>query len=118
MRRTRSRAVLSILALSTLLLAGIGEVAAKSPRRVAVLEYRAGTRALPRLGSQLAGLLSRLTALKIAGPEDARRSVSGIDAELAACAGEAERRACGGRISTYESAEKVRRRKEARLPPA
>jgi hypothetical protein len=59
-------------------------------RRIAVLEYRSGATAIPRLGYKMAQKLGKLTAHEVISPADAQRSLgSGIDAEVAACQGSA-----------------------------
>lgn len=62
---------------------------AEGKRKVAVLEYRAGTPVLEGIGGRLAGIMQKRTALAVSSPEDARRGMPSMDAELARCAGEA-----------------------------
>ena len=75
------------LALAIVLLTAGGAAAAR--RKVAVLEFRAGTQSVSHVGARLAEVLRRATGLEVVGPDDARR-IGGleIDAEVARCRGE------------------------------
>ena len=85
--RLRGYAGLATSLVLTLALSGLA-AAQESPRRkVAVLEYRAGTRVLEGIGDRLAAILQKRTSLVISTPEDARRRLPTVDAELARCAG-------------------------------
>lgn len=77
---------------------------APSGRKVAVLEFRAGSAALPHVGMRMAGLLRRRTSLSIIDVEDARRMYgTGLDRDVARCGGGA---ACiaaiGAKLGAHE----------------
>ena len=90
----RARSLAPVIALGIALAAAAGgRVAAADPdpkRKVIVVEYRAGSTALPGVGQQLAAAMSRLTSLAVLGPAQAR-TVYGelLDQVLVRCAGEA-----------------------------
>jgi len=56
-------------------------------RRVAVLEHRANVQRLARLAERLAATLEKTAAFVVIDPEEARRRMSDISAEVANCAG-------------------------------
>src|SRR5262245_33764962 len=68
--------------------AALGDPAPK--RTLAVLEYRAGSSALPGIASRVIGYLSKQTSLQVLGPDQAR-AVYGdqLDQVLVRCGGEA-----------------------------
>jgi len=70
---------------------------ADGPRRsTAVLEFRAGSSALPQLGARIGVVLSTRTSLKVLGDDQARqRYGDGLDRAVVDCAGES---ACIGAI--------------------
>jgi hypothetical protein len=79
------------LVVALALLVGLGGAEAGKKRKVAVLEFRAGTQSASDLATRLADLLKRETSLIVMGPEDARRSGGAqVDAEVARCRGDAE----------------------------
>ncbi|HEX5632080.1 MAG TPA: PEGA domain-containing protein, partial [Gemmatimonadales bacterium] len=82
----RSAATLTLV---LALVSGLGTAAAEKKVRVAVLEYRAGTRALAGIADRIAELLAKASALEVSSPADARRQVASIDADLARCQGDA-----------------------------
>lgn len=74
-------------------------------RRVSVLEYRAGSSALPGIAARIAAMLSRKTSLGVLG-QDQTRAIYGdqLDRALVRCAGEA---ACVARIGQKVGAAEV-----------
>src|SRR5438477_10092222 len=87
----RLRGALALLALVSTLPA-----LAQAPRRkVAVLEYRAGVDAAPRLGDRLAAQLRKYAALGVVDPAEARRRLPQVDADLGKCSSDA---ACLSRL--------------------
>lgn len=100
------RALVVIGALLGLL--GSGRVAGAAPdpkRKVVVLEYRAGSSALPKLATHVVAALSKQTSLRVLGP-DQTRVIYGdhLDQVLVKCAGESE---CVGRIGQKAGAAEV-----------
>jgi hypothetical protein len=73
-------------------------------RTVAVLEYRAGARAAHDVGMRLARLLRDTSALTVIDPQEARRKLPRVDADVARCGGEAR---CIGGIGEQLGAEEV-----------
>lgn len=79
-----------------LLAALAGPAAADEARRsVAVLEFRAGSQAMPRIGSRLAGVLGKASRLEVVTPDEARQRFASIDAAVNECSGAAP---CIGRL--------------------
>jgi hypothetical protein len=73
-------------------------------RKVAVLEYRAGSSALPGIDASIAQLLSQQTSLGVIDADEARKAYGGkLDADVVNCAGEP---ACiakiGGKVGAKE----------------
>jgi hypothetical protein len=98
----------AIIAVATALVAlAVGAVAhadVDPRRRVAVLEYRAGSKAMPELDDRFAKILAAGTSLDVVDAVEARKRYgSGLDAAVVACGGEA---ACvaklGNRIGAQE----------------
>ncbi len=58
-------------------------------RTLAVLEYRAGSAALPAIHERIAALLSRSTSLRVTDSSEARKLMGGVDQRVARCAGAA-----------------------------
>ncbi len=58
-------------------------------RTVAVLEFRSGTRAVPRITRTFATRLARLTSHRVIPPSEARRLLGSVDGDVAQCKGEA-----------------------------
>ena len=82
---TRARA---LAAFALLLLVG-NTALADEKRKIAVLEYRAGSRGAPDVASRLAAALAKSTGYRVIDPTEGRRRLgAGIDAEVAHCAGE------------------------------
>jgi len=74
-------------------------------RRVAVLEYRAGSSALPGIEARVGELLRRKTSLTVIDSDEARQGYGGkLDSDIVGCAGEA---ACIGRIGKKLDAREV-----------
>ncbi len=74
-------------------------------RTVAVLEYRAGTSAASDVPGRIAKLLARKTNFRVLSPNDCRRRYgAGLDAAVAACAGEAT---CVSRLARRLRADEV-----------
>ncbi|MBA3394910.1 MAG: PEGA domain-containing protein [Deltaproteobacteria bacterium] len=82
-----------VIALCLLSVIAIGDASADPgpKRKVVVLEYRAGSSALPGIADRVVSALSKQTSLGILGP-DQTRVVYGdqLDGSLVKCAGEAE----------------------------
>jgi hypothetical protein len=74
-------------------------------RRVVVIEYRAGSSALPRVVSELVGELSRHTSLQVLGP-DQTKALYGeqLEQTIVKCGGEAE---CVAKIGAKVGAAEV-----------
>jgi hypothetical protein len=70
---------------------------AEDPRRsMAVLEFRADSAALPKMGARFAAVLGSRTSLKVLGDDQARqRYGASLDSDVVGCDGEAR---CIGRI--------------------
>ena len=74
-------------------------------RKVAVLEYRAGSTALPQIDDRIAALLKKQTSLAVVDAAEARKTYGAqLDADVVACAGEA---ACIARIGGKVGAREV-----------
>lgn len=86
-----TRAAAIALALCAALLPATVAHARPAPaRKVAILEFRSGSAALPGIARKVAALLREQTSLDIVGPRDARRTYgANLDADVVACAGEA-----------------------------
>jgi hypothetical protein len=94
-------------ALAALLLCTLGASAyADAPkRRIAVLEYRAGARGAPDVGTQLASQLASTSIYEVIDPAQARRTLgAGVDAEVARCSGAPE---CVAEIARRLNAQEV-----------
>ncbi len=94
-------------ALATLLMCTLGASAyADAPkRRIAVLEYRAGARGAPEVGTQLASQLASTSIYEVIDPAQARRTLgAGVDAEVARCSGAP---ACVAEIARRLNAQEV-----------
>src|SRR5690606_34693092 len=59
-------------------------------RRVAVLEFRGGSAAVPDVGRRAAQLLRDKTSLAVVDIDDARSTERAVDARVAECAGDAD----------------------------
>lgn len=58
-------------------------------RKIAVLEYRAGSSVLPRVDERVAGILRKKTSLTVIDGDDARRRYGGhLDRKIVGCAGD------------------------------
>lgn len=74
-------------------------------RKVAVLEYRAGSAALPGIDGRIAALLKKQTSLGVIDAGEARKSYGAkLDADVVECAGEAS---CIARIGMKVGAREV-----------
>ncbi len=74
-------------------------------RKVAVLEYRAGSSALPGIEGRVAALLRTKTSLTVIDADEARKGYGGkLDADIVDCAGEA---LCIARIGNKLGAREV-----------
>jgi hypothetical protein len=63
---------------------------ADEKRKIAVLEYRSGSRGAPDVAMRLATALAKSTSYRVIDPVEGRRRLgAGLDAEVAHCAGEA-----------------------------
>jgi hypothetical protein len=81
-----------VLALAATTVAAPGRaLAAPNPKRgVAVLEYRAGSAAIPDIGARAAAILRAKTSLRVIDGNDARTTNSGVDTAIARCGGRAD----------------------------
>jgi hypothetical protein len=95
------RLVSAVLVLSCLVSA---RAFSDEKRTVAVLEYRAGARGAKEVGTRLARLLRDTAALIVIDPQEARRKLPRVDADVARCGGEAR---CIGAIGDQLGAEEV-----------
>jgi hypothetical protein len=95
------RAVIVILCL----LSAVAHADVDPKRKVIVLEYRAGSSALPHFADRIVAMLAKQTSLKVLGP-DQTRAVYGehLDQVIVKCAGEAE---CVARIGQKVGAAEV-----------
>jgi hypothetical protein len=88
-----ARLILSMAVVATML-ASTASAATEHPspkRKVAVLEYRSGSSALPQLASRIADVLRTSTSLQIVSPDQARALLGeGLDETIVKCAGTAE----------------------------
>lgn len=84
--------------LALVALAGVADADPDPKRKVAVLEYRSGSAALPGVAKRLIDEMSKQTSLQLLGP-DQTRTVYGdqLDQALVKCAGDAECIAAIGR---------------------
>jgi hypothetical protein len=74
-------------------------------RRVAVLEYRAGSRAMPELDARIARVLAARTSLDVVDAVEARKLYAGgLDAAVVGCGGEP---ACVAKIGAKLRAQEV-----------
>jgi len=90
--RPRLTVLVLVLVLVLIAGAGAGHLAHGDPdakRTLVVLEYRAGSSALPHISARISELLARQTSLQVLGP-DQTRAVYGdhLDQVLVKCAGE------------------------------
>jgi hypothetical protein len=86
-------------------LAGVAHAELNPRRKVVVIEYRAGSSALPRVVGQLVAEMSKQTSLEVLGP-DQTRSLFGesLDQAIVKCAGEAD---CVAKIGAKVGAAEV-----------
>lgn len=95
----------TLLVSASLLIASAATADDNPRRRVAVLEYRAGSSALVGLGAQLASELGKQTSLDVLGPAQARAIYGDpLDGAVVKCGGEAE---CVARIGQRLAAAEV-----------
>ncbi len=74
-------------------------------RRVAVLEYRAGSKAMPELDDRFAKILAAGTSLDVVDAVEARKRYgSGLDAAVVGCGGEA---ACVAKLGSRIGAQEI-----------
>jgi hypothetical protein len=81
-----------LLAIAIATIASITATASAEPdakRKVVVLEYRAGSSALPGIAERVAKRIAKLTSLRVTDPDAARLKIEGLDAAVVKCAGEA-----------------------------
>ncbi len=77
------------LALFAVVLLSGSNSRADEKRKIAVLEYRSGSRGAPDVATRLANVLAKSTAYHVIDPVEGRRRLgASIDAEVARCAGE------------------------------
>jgi hypothetical protein len=84
--------VLPFVVLAGMLGTGVAHAKGPDPKRaVAVFEYRAGSAALPEIDSRVTALLRKHTSLAIIDGDAARKAYGAkLDADVVACAGEAD----------------------------
>lgn len=87
---TMRRATLSLAAWTLLACPLATDAHAQAPNRhVAVLEYRAGSSAVPRIGTRTAALLRAKTSLQVIDEDDARAAKGArVDRAVARCSGQ------------------------------
>lgn len=74
-------------------------------RKVAVVEYRSGSSALPKLGSHVASILGQRTSLRVIAPDQVRVQYGdGVDQAIVKCAGDAS---CVAKIGEKIGAQEV-----------
>lgn len=92
----RATAVVAAASILVQVLGQVGAAADPDPKRkVAVLEYRSGSAALPHIDKRLAAILKKRTSLQVIDAEEARTSFARLDADVVACGGDG---ACVARI--------------------
>jgi hypothetical protein len=84
-----------VTAASVLAMAGTATAGPDPKRKVAVLEYRSGSSALPHIDKRFAEILGKRTSLKIMDADAARAAFSRLDADVVACEGDGD---CVARI--------------------
>lgn len=102
--RLAAALVIAAAAIVALPGAAVADDAPDGKRKVAVLEYRAGSSALPGIDTRIADLLAAQTSLGVIGAEEARKQYGAkLDADVVSCGGEA---ACiakiGGKVGARE----------------
>jgi hypothetical protein len=99
-----SRPAIAAALLAAIALVGEAHGAGPPHRKVAVLEYRAGVEKAPDLAQRFADRLRRTAALAVADPQDARRDLPAVDADVARCSGEP---ACVARVGAGLAVDEV-----------
>ncbi len=77
-----------VTAASVLAMAGNAAAGPDPKRKVAVLEYRSGSSALPHIDKRFAEILEKRTSLKVMDADAARATFPRLDADVVACAGD------------------------------
>jgi hypothetical protein len=99
------RLVAVVTALVALAIGTVAHADIDPRRRVAVLEYRAGSKAMPELDDRFAKILAAGTSLDVVDAVEARKRYgSGLDAAVVACGGEA---ACVARLGNRIGAQEI-----------
>lgn len=91
MRTERSpmRTAIAALLVPAMVASTVAHADPDPKRKVAVLEYRAGSSALPKIASKVVGALTGKTSLQVLGPDQARATYGDhLDHVLVKCAGE------------------------------
>ena len=101
---TRPVAVLALVVAALAAAASPARAEPNPKRKVVVLEYRAGSSALPMVADRVAARLRKLTSLAIIDATAARQRIDGLDDRVVRCAGEA---ACLGGIGQSLGAEEI-----------
>ena len=85
------RSMAATVLLACAVLARTADADPDPKRKVAVLEYRSGSAALPGIAKRLLDEMTKLTSLQLLGP-DQTRTIYGetLDSALVKCAGDAE----------------------------
>ena len=93
-----------VTAASVLAMAGTATGGVDPKRKVAVLEYRSGSSALPHIDKRFAEILEKRTSLKVMDADEARASFARLDADVVACEGDG---ACVARIGSKLGVDEV-----------
>jgi hypothetical protein len=105
---TSARLAAGLVIVLAALAAAAAPASASGPdpkRAVAVFEYRAGSAALPEIDGRIASLLRKHTSLEIIDGDAARKTYGArLDADIVACAGEAD---CVAAIGAKAGAKEV-----------
>jgi hypothetical protein len=97
--------IVALVATAAMLLQVGAAAADPDPKRkIAVLEYRSGSAALPHVDKRLAAILKKRTSLRVVDADEARSSFPRLDADVVACAGDG---ACVARIGAKLGAREV-----------
>jgi hypothetical protein len=99
------RASLAFVLALGLAFAGTASAGPNPKRKVVVLEYRAGSSALPGIATRVHGIIAKQTSLQLLGPDQMRASYGDtLDQSVVKCAGDAE---CIARIGQKVGAAEV-----------
>ncbi len=85
---TLQRILATAVAASVLAQAAAATADPDPKRKIAVLEYRSGSAALPHIDKRFAAILKKRTSLHVVDADEARASYSRLDADVVTCAGD------------------------------